>query len=515
MMKNIPFRLRMWIPLAISLVCLTTLSIFDAFQMREIRLEERRAMLEAVTDAALNTVKDYAAKVQTGQLTENEARKQAAERVRVMRYGGGGYFAIIDPNVTLVMHSTKPDMEGRSARDIQDKDGIRMWSDAVTLAQRDGQGFLRYSWPKPGATESVPKLSYVASYKPWQWTMLTGVYLDDLQADFRRSVYRALLVFAGIATLLALTTVLLNRSLRRTLGGEPEYAVQIADGIASNDLSVSVVTAPDDRTSLLYSISRMQRQLKQTITAIKTSADSIATASQQISAGNLDLSQRTEEQAASLQQTAASMEELTSTVTNNASNAHEANRLASEAADVADRGANVVSDVVATMEAINIDSKQIAEIAGIIEGIAFQTNILALNAAVEAARAGEHGRGFAVVASEVRSLAQRSSVASKEVRELIDRSVDRVRTGRSHVEDAGATMAQITGAIKRVTGLMSEIAAASEEQSKGIGQVNQAVSQMDQVTQQNAALVEEAAAATTALEAQAGDLRASTGVFVV
>ncbi|MFM0050707.1 methyl-accepting chemotaxis protein [Caballeronia grimmiae] len=514
-MKSIPFRVRMWIPLAISLVCLTALSIFDAFEMREIRFEERRATLGAVTDAALNTIKDYAAKVQTGQLTDAEARKQAAERVRVMRYGDDGYFAIIDPNVTLVMHSTKPEMEGKSAKDIQDKDGIHMWSDAVALAQRDGEGFLRYSWPKPGASESVPKLSHVALYKPWQWTILTGVYLDDLQADFMRSVYRALLVLAGMATLLALTTVLLNRSLRRTLGGEPEYAARIADGIAGNDLSVSVVTEPDDRTSLLYSISRMQRQLKQTVTAIKTSADSIATASKQIAAGNLDLSQRTEEQAASLQQTAASMEELTSTVTNNTSNAHEGNRLASAAADVANRGASVVSDVVATMEAINSDSKQIAEIAGIIEGIAFQTNILALNAAVEAARAGEHGRGFAVVASEVRSLAQRSSAASKEVRDLIDRSVDRVRAGTTHVEDAGATMTQITEAIRRVTGLMSEIAAASEEQSKGIGQVNQAVSQMDQVTQQNAALVEEAAAATNALEAQAGGLRASTAVFVV
>jgi methyl-accepting chemotaxis protein len=258
---------------------------------------------------------------------------------------------------------------------------------------------------------------------------------------------------------------------------------------------------------------RMQAQLTQTIGAIKISADSIATATHQIAAGNQDLSQRTEEQAASLEETASSIEQLTSTVAQNADNARQASQLAVQAAQVAEQGGTVVSRVVETMDGINASSDKIANIVGIIEGIAFQTNILALNAAVEAARAGEQGRGFAVVASEVRSLAQRSSSASKEIKALIQDSVGRVRSGAGYVEQAGATMLEITQAVRRVTDIMGEIAAASQEQSKGISQVNQAVTQMDKVTQQNATLVEQATAATGSLESQARELRTSVSIF--
>jgi methyl-accepting chemotaxis protein len=307
--------------------------------------------------------------------------------------------------------------------------------------------------------------------------------------------------------------VLLNRGILRSLGGEPSYAAEIANRIASNDLTGVVKTKLNDRSSLLFSMKCMQEQITQTISTIKISANSIATATHQIAAGNQDLSQRTEEQAASLEETAASMEELTSTVTQNADNASQANQLAAQAAVVAEQGSAVVSRVVETMERINASSDEIANIVGLIEGIAFQTNILALNAAVEAARAGEQGRGFAVVASEVRSLAQRSSAAAKEIKGLIHDSVDRVRAGASHVEEAGTKMSEITREIRRVTDIMGEITVASREQSKGIGQVNQAVTQMDEVTQQNAALVEQAAAAASSLESQANDLKASVSMF--
>jgi methyl-accepting chemotaxis protein len=278
-------------------------------------------------------------------------------------------------------------------------------------------------------------------------------------------------------------------------------------------LTAVIEIAPDDRSSLLCSMQRMQQQLTRTIGTIKVSADSIATATQQIAAGNEDLSQRTEEQAASLEETASSMEQLTSTVTQNSDNARQASQLAVQAVQVAEQGGTVVSRVVETMDGINASSDKIADIVGIIESIAFQTNILALNAAVEAARAGEQGRGFAVVASEVRSLAQRSSSASKEIKELIQDSVQRIQTGAGYVEQAGATMLEITQAVRRVTDIMSEIAAASQEQSKGIGQVSQAVTQMDEVTQQNAALVEQATAAASSLESQARDLRTSVSIF--
>jgi len=351
------------------------------------------------------------------------------------------------------------------------------------------------------------------TYQPWDWIIQTGVYVDDVNAAFRATLYRSLGILVALAGALSAVGVLLNRGILRSLGGDPSYAAEIANQIADNDLTVVVKTARDDRSSLLFSMKRMQEQLAQTIGAIKISADSIATATHQIAAGNQDLSRRTEEQAASLEETASSMEQLTSTVTQNADNASQANQLAAQATQVAEQGGAVVSRVVETMDGINASSDKIAEIVGLIEGIAFQTNILALNAAVEAARAGELGRGFAVVASEVRSLAQRSSAASKEIKALIQDSVERVQAGAGHVREAGAKMREITQEIRRVTDIMGEITAASQEQSKGIGQVNQAVTQMDQVTQQNAALVEQAAAAASSLESQANDLNASVSMF--
>src|SRR5471030_840463 len=256
----------------------------------------------------------------------------------------------------------------------------------------------------------------------------------------------------------------------------------------------------------------MRENLAAIVGRVRTGTDAIAIASRQISAGNLDLSSRTEEQAASLQETASSMEELTSTVKQNAENAQQASALAANASQVAHKGSSVVGQVVDTMTAINQSSTKIAEITGIIEGIAFQTNILALNAAVEAARAGEQGRGFAVVASEVRSLAQRSSSAAKEIKDLIANSVLQVQNGSALASQAGETMSEVTQAVARVTDIMEEIAAASIEQGRGIEQVNQAITQMDEVTQQNAALVEEAAASQS-LQDQGRQLTEAVAFF--
>ena len=260
-------------------------------------------------------------------------------------------------------------------------------------------------------------------------------------------------------------------------------------------------------------LQKMQASLSATVLSVRDGTTAIGTATSQIAAGNLDLSSRTEQQASSLEETASSMEELTSTVKQNADNARQANRLAMSASAVAERGGAVVSKVVATMDGINTSAKKIVDIIGVIDGIAFQTNILALNAAVEAARAGEQGRGFAVVASEVRNLAQRSAAAAKEIKTLIDDSVTKVDVGSALVAQAGTTMGEVVESVKRVTDIMTEIMAASDEQSSGIEQVNQAISQMDQVTQQNAALVEEAAAAAEALSEQAINLERAVSVF--
>ncbi len=287
-----------------------------------------------------------------------------------------------------------------------------------------------------------------------------------------------------------------------------------AERVAEGDLTVDLVAEGKDETAqLLGALSNMKNSLTRIVADVRANAEGVATASAQIAQGNQDLSQRTEEQASALEETAASMEQLGSTVKQNADNAKQANQLAMSASSVAINGGEVVGQVVETMKGINDSSKKIADIISVIDGIAFQTNILALNAAVEAARAGEQGRGFAVVASEVRSLAGRSADAAKEIKSLITASVERVEQGTALVDQAGTTMTEVVGSIKRVTDIMGEISAASSEQSAGVSQVGEAVSQMDQVTQQNAALVEESAAAAESLKNQAQQLVQAVAVF--
>jgi methyl-accepting chemotaxis protein len=315
----------------------------------------------------------------------------------------------------------------------------------------------------------------------------------------------AVAVFAGIAI-----GWLITRSITTPIG----RAVVIAETVARGDLTANIeVSGKDETSQLLDAMRHMNERLVDVVGRVRNSSDSIATGSAQIAAGNTDLSQRTEEQAASLEQTAASMEQLTATVKQNAENALQGNSLAANASETAVRGGEVVNRVVQTMSEISSSSEQVAQIITVIEGIAFQTNILALNAAVEAARAGEQGRGFAVVAGEVRTLAQRSASAAKEIKDLISASVQRVHTGSQLVDEAGRTMGEVVQSVKRVTDLMGEISAASGEQHTGIEQVNQAVMQMDEVTQQNAALVEEASAAAQSMAAQSGTLRELVSVF--
>ncbi|HSY29102.1 MAG TPA: methyl-accepting chemotaxis protein, partial [Burkholderiaceae bacterium] len=369
-----------------------------------------------------------------------------------------------------------------------------------------GIGFVRYVFTRPGETEAVPKLSRVVTYKPWEWTLITGVYMDDIEAAFRASLLRSIGLLVGVCILLGLIVSVINRNLRHAIGGAPEYAAEIAAKIADNDLSVKVNTHPDDRASILFAMKSMQTNLAGTIGEIRRSADAIATASSQIASGNMDLSARTESQASSLEETAASMEELTSTVAQNADNAVQANLSAKSASEVAQKGGAVVSQVIGTMETIKASATRIVDIISVIDGIAFQTNILALNAAVEAARAGEQGRGFAVVATEVRNLAQRSAGAAKEIKALIGDSVDSIAAGSTLVALAGTTMDQVVTSVMRVTDIMGQITAASSEQSIGIGHVNEAITDMESVTQQNAALVEEAAAAAGSMQDQAANL---------
>jgi methyl-accepting chemotaxis protein len=336
-------------------------------------------------------------------------------------------------------------------------------------------------------------------------------------AQAGQTYHNAVLLMAivgGLAVLIGISAAwLITRSLLAQLGGEPAYAAQIADRIAAGDLAVQVDLKPNDRGSLLFAMRHMRDGLAELVSQVRLSTETIASAAGQIASGNLDLSSRTETQAGTLGETATSMGALHSTVQKNADDAHRANELAVSASEVAKKGGAVVAQVVSTMGSINDSARKIVDIIGVIDGIAFQTNILALNAAVEAARAGEQGRGFAVVASEVRNLAQRSAAAAKEIKTLIGDSVEKVDTGSKLVDQAGATMAEIVNSVTRVADIINEIAAANEAQTAGIGQINLAVSQMDNATQQNAALVEEAAAAADSLRDQADQLTRVVNVF--
>jgi methyl-accepting chemotaxis protein len=373
---------------------------------------------------------------------------------------------------------------------------------------------------KEGASAALAKMKgeYETHRKAIdQVVELTGkrAVADETQAKdaIRSATWLMLVILAASLTASVVVAEIIIRSLLQQLGGELHIASSIAGRIAAGDLGVDIKTKDEDRTSLMYALKTMRDSLAVLVGQARSGADAIATASNQIASGNLDLSSRTEQQVGSLEQTAAAMEALTSTVRLNVDNALQANQLALSASEVASRGGKVVSQVVDTMTSINESSKKIVDIIGVIDGIAFQTNILALNAAVEAARAGEQGRGFAVVAGEVRSLAQRSANAAKEIKTLIGDSVTSVERGAALVSHAGTTMDEIVASISRVTQMIGAISASSREQNAEIEQINHAIGSMDKVTQQNATLVEQAAAAAKALNDEAGSLVRVVSVF--
>ena len=480
---------------------------------RRLIMDERQSNVRQNVESAHSLVVHFHQLATTGKLAEAEAKQQAMAAIKSMRYSGSEYFWINDFTPTMVMHPVRPELDGKNLSETKDPTGKALFVEMVQVVKSAGAGFVLYLWPKPGSDAPVQKASYVQGFTPWGWIVGSGVYVDTVDA----AVVNRLVRFGAGALLLTAALLgiglLISRGLLRQLGGEPQQAARLADQMAQGDLTATIHTRPRDTTSLVHSMRSMRDSIAAIVGEVRTGTEAIAAASGQIASGNHDLSARTERQASALEQTAASMEELTSTVKHNADNARQASQLAASATQVAVRGGQVVAQVVDTMGSVNSSSKKIVDIIGVIDGIAFQTNILALNAAVEAARAGEQGRGFAVVASEVRSLAQRSASAAKEIKTLIDESVGNVAQSTRLVDQAGATMTEVVQSVKRVNDIIGEIASASKEQSQGIDQINQAISDMDAVTQQNAALVEQAAAAASSMRNQAAQLSQSVSVF--
>ena len=496
-----------------AILGLLTLTTIFLLTEKNMLLQERQNNVMQTVQTAEKLVAFYHDLSIKNKMSESDAKRAAMDAVRVLRYGDGEYFWINDMQTVMLMHPIKPELEGQNLSGNKDTAGKPLFSDMVDIVKSKGDGYVFYMWPKPGSKESVEKVSYVKGFAPWGWVIGSGVYIDTIDATFRTRLLESSIGAIVLASVLLAVSLVIAKGLIRQLGGEPAYTAQVTQHISAGNLSEEIQLRDNDQSSLLHSVKLMRDSIAHLIGEVKTGAETISVASKEIASGNMDLSARTESQASSLEETASSMEELTSTVQHNADNARQANQLASSASEVALKGGKVVAEVVSTMSLINTSSQKIVDIIGVIDGIAFQTNILALNAAVEAARAGEQGRGFAVVASEVRNLAQRSATAAKEIKDLINTSVSNVSHGSELVDQAGQTMNDILESVRKVSDVISEITSASAEQNTGISQINLAIVEMDNVTQQNAALVEQAAAAAASMQEQSAHLLDAVSAF--
>jgi methyl-accepting chemotaxis protein len=475
-------------------------------------LSNRQAEIVNLLQKAEHLVLDYRQQEVAGKLSREQAQLAAKQALTAFNPNRNSYFFVMRPDGNMLVHPVA-ELVGRK---MLGKGAVAGQTDLE--AYRDGLAKNHFALvdvlikrSPNGPLES--KLQGVVEVADWGWWIGTGFFYDDINTAFWQLARMLIAISIGILLVVCSIAWFMTRSIGRALGGEPADALAFSSRIAAGDLGARIHLRPADRSSLVYGLHEMRLRLSELVRSIQQSSDAIASGSREIAQGNLDLSQRTLAQAAALEQTSTSMEQLSGTVQQNADCARQASSMATQALESSKHGGAMIEQVIGTITGIAEQSRKIAQITGLIEGIAFQTNILALNAAVEAARAGEQGRGFAVVASEVRSLAQRSAAAAKDIKQLIETSVVRVNQGAEQVSQAGGTMQDIVLSIARVSDIMGQIAAANLEQSSGIEQVKCAVTKMDQVTQQNAALVEQVTSAAALLDAQSDNLHDTVAQF--
>ncbi len=495
---------KLWGTLGIIWIAMLLLVGWLAWENRQTIESERRDSIQYVVESVQNQIEALQERVDAGELSLEEAQQRAIDNMSSVSFGAGEYIFSFNNDLLIISHPSRD--PGTDMTNYQDASGMALYPELLRVAQAGG-GHVNYYSTRAGGDEQLPKTSYVAHLPEWEWSLATGVYVDDINAAFIAGLIRSI----GILLIIGLPVTLLMgwviRDVSRRLGGDPRYAANVVRHIADGDLTQVTQLSPTDQQSLLFNINRMREALAETIGDIHLGASQVNSGVEQIVGVNEELSTRTEEQAASLAETASSMEQLTATVKQNAEHADHARTLATRAADSAQRGSDSMSTVISTMATINESATQMSSIVNTIDGIAFQTNILALNASVEAARAGDQGRGFAVVANEVRQLASRSAAAAQEIKTLIEASDSKVVEGSRQVRDTGDVINGMVDDIKQLSTLVQEISAATIEQSSGIEQVNQAVTQMDQMTQQNASLVQESNHATQTLAQLSAQLR--------
>ena len=495
----------------LSIGSLSAMAVWQGFDAYERGYAARQQATRHTVEVA-HGVLTWAHSLETsGKMDRAAAQAMAKSAIAALRYEGDEYFWINDMTPNVVMHPIKPALDGTNVSGLKDPNGMALFVAFANKVRQDKEGFVPYLWPKPGSDEPVEKLSFVKGFEPWGWVIGSGIYIDDLQAELIAYAQRLLLIL-GVALALSIA---LSRSISRSIVKGLNKAIRVAQAIAQGDISqdVKVRGGHDEVGKLMQAMADMTVNLRQMVGMVQESAHSMETAASEIAAGNNDLSGRTEQTASNLEQTAAAMAEIHETTERNAAATNQAGVISAAASQTASSGSRVVNEVVGTMAQITLASRRIADITGVIDSIAFQTNILALNAAVEAARAGEQGRGFAVVASEVRNLATRSAEAAKEIKGLIGESVTRVEAGEQQASSAGQTMQAMVQSVQQLAALVETMRQANQEQATGVGEVNLAVANLDQMTQQNSALVEESAAASSSLRDQARQLLGSVQQF--
>lgn len=474
-------------------------------------LEARKAALRQHVEVVVGVLKAAQAQEERG-VSREEAQKTAKQTIAGLRYNGTEYFWINNMDVQVVMHPTKPDLNGKDASGIKDPNGKALFKAFVEEVRLHGKGFVEYQWPKPGSDKPVDKVSFVQGFEPWGWVVGTGLYIDDLRAAFLSSLLGVAAVIASVAAMVAYLFICFYKVMNGGLNQTRRYLRAMTAGDLT---STPAPWGKDEAAALMIDLAAMQESLRGVVSEVRSASHSIVESGAVVANGAQDLAARTEQAAANLEQTAASMEQISATVTSTDDNTGDAANVARHNAEMATQGGQVMSEVVKSMHQIKDSSARIADIIGTIDSIAFQTNILALNAAVEAARAGEQGRGFAVVASEVRSLATRSANAAKEIKSLISGSVERVEEGVGIVERARAMMGSIVDASRQVDLLLGQVRDGTREQTLGIRQVGEAVSELDRATQQNSALVGETAASAEQLKALADGLAVRVQHFML